>query len=382
MKLPKTRALVWKRNKLLLLDQRVLPHKTVWLTCRTWREAATAIRQMVVRGAPAIGITASHAVVLAARARKFRSVDEARRALTAASSGLLAARPTAVNLRWALERMERVWKAPFASVKQLVNDLAREAQTIEEEDRAANQAMGRLGAALLPRGSTLVTICNTGSLATGGLGTAFGVIWTAHQAGKVRNVFASETRPYLQGARLTAWELQKEHIPFELITDNMAGHLMKTEKIDAILVGADRIASNGDTANKIGTYSLAVLAAHHQVPFYVVAPFSTVDMSMPNGDGIPIEERSSDEVTSIRGVRVAPKGVKARHPAFDVTPASLITAIITERGVARPPFRDALHHQISSSSQDVTSAQAGVQQARPSFPAPACRQAGSAGMTA
>src|SRR5258708_28117199 len=187
MKLPKTRALVWKRNKLLLLDQRVLPHKTVWLTCRTWREAATAIRQMVVRGAPAIGITASHAVVLAARARKFRSVDEARRALTAASSGLLAARPTALNLRWALERMERVWKAPFASVKQLVNDLAREAQTIEEEDRAANQAMGRLGAALLPRGSTLVTLCNTGSLATGGPGQAVGVIWRARQAGTVSN---------------------------------------------------------------------------------------------------------------------------------------------------------------------------------------------------
>jgi methylthioribose-1-phosphate isomerase len=197
-------------------------------------------------------------------------------------------------------------------------------------------------------------------LATGGLGTAFGVIWTAFQDGKVHKVLASETRPYLQGARLTAWELQKERIPFELITDNMAAHLMKTEKIDAVLVGADRIAANGDTANKIGTYSLAVLASHHKIPFYVVAPLSTVDLSTPHGEAIPIEERSSEEVTSVRGVRVAPKGVKARHPAFDVTPASMITAIITEQGVARAPYEVSIQ-QLFSSSQDVTPVNAGVQ---------------------
>jgi methylthioribose-1-phosphate isomerase len=348
MKLPKTRALIWKNNRLFLLDQRLLPHKTQWLQCRSWRDAASGIRDMVVRGAPAIGITAAYGVVLAAQGRKIRGVDNARKELHAASEGLLKARPTAVNLRWALERMRKVWTGPFSQVQELVKDLLLEAQTIEDEDRSANVAMGRYGADLIPSGATLLTICNTGSLATGGLGTAFGVIWTAFQDGKVRNVLASETRPYLQGARLTAWELQKERIPFELITDNMAAHVMKTEKIDAVLAGADRIASNGDSANKIGTYSLAVLAAHHHVPFYIVAPLSTVDLSTPDGSGIPIEERSSDEVTSIRGVRVAPRGTRARHPAFDVTPAPLITAIITERGVARAPYLPALQRLVSA----------------------------------
>ena len=227
--------------------------------------------------------------------------------------------------------------------------IEREAIRIEEEDRACNTAMGRHGAALLPDEATVMTICNTGSLATAGLGTAFGVIWTAFHDGKIHKAIAAETRPYLQGARLTAWELQTEKIPFELITDSMAAHVMKTEPIHAVLVGADRIAANGDTANKIGTYSLAVLAAHHKIPFYVVAPMSTVDLSAPDGDSIPIEERSAEEVTTLRGIRITPKGVKARHPAFDVTPASMITAIITERGVARAPYRDALRNLFSSS---------------------------------
>jgi methylthioribose-1-phosphate isomerase len=354
MKLPKTRAFLWKKNRLLLIDQRALPHKTLWLTCRTWRDVAQGIQRMVVRGAPAIGCVAAYGIVLAALARKFRSGEDARRELSMASEGLLKARPTAVNLRWALERMRKVWEAPDTSVKELVKNLQIEAGEIENEDRAANQSMGRHGAALVPSGATLLTICNTGSLATAGLGTAFGIIWTAFQEGKVRKVLASETRPYLQGARLTAWELQKERIPFELITDNMAGHLMKTEKIDAVFVGADRIAANGDTANKIGTYSLAVLAAHHKIPFYVAAPTSTVDLSTPNGEAIPIEERSAAEVTTVRGIQIAPKGTKARHPAFDVTPASMITAIVTERGVARAPYVNALQLLFSNAAPAIS----------------------------
>jgi methylthioribose-1-phosphate isomerase len=351
MKLPQTRAFLWKKTRLLILDQRELPHRTVWKSARSWSDVARAIQQMVVRGAPAIGVTAAYGLVLAVKARRFKSLAEARHELDVAFAGLFSARPTAVNLRWALERMKKVWDSQLQGgakdLPALIKALESEAIQIEVEDRAANQAMGRFGAALLKTGSTLMTHCNTGSLATAGLGTAFGVLWTAHQQGKVHKVLASETRPYLQGARLTAWELQKEKIPFELITDNMAAHLMKTEKVDAVFVGADRIAANGDTANKIGTYSLAVLAAHHGIPFYIVAPLSTVDLATPDGRAIPIEERSMDEVTVIRGNRIAPKGIAARHPAFDVTPATLITAIITERGVAREPFRTSLNQLVS-----------------------------------
>ncbi len=317
---PKTRAFVWKKDRLLLLDQRLLPQKIRWVICRRWEDVARGIRDMVVRGAPAIGCVAAYGVVLAAR----------QHALPEAYEGLSAARPTAVNLRWALERMRRA-----ADVSQ---DLAREALAIEEEDRKANTRMGEFGAALLGPGSVMMTYCNTGSLATAGLGTAFGVLWTARRQGKLEKVIASETRPYLQGARLTAWELKQEKIPFELITDNMAAHVMKTEKIDGVIVGADRIAANGDTANKIGTYSLAVLARQHEVPFYVAAPTSTVDLRAATGQGIPIEERSMKEVTEIRGQAIAPPNIKARHPAFDVTPAEFITAIITEKGVAKPSY--------------------------------------------
>ena len=346
---PKTRAFVWKNNRLLLLDQRVLPQRLVWTSCTTWAQVAKGIRDMVVRGAPAIGCVAAYGLVLAARARKFRTREEQQKVLERAFDGLLEARPTAVNLRWALERMRQVWAKMERRATDsgndpaaLLNALEQEAVRIEEEDRESNRRIGQFGAALLPFDSVVLTHCNTGSLATAGLGTAFGVLWTAHQDHKIRKVIACETRPYLQGARLTAWELQQEKIPFELITDSMAAHLMKTEKINAVMVGADRIAANGDTANKIGTYSLAVLADYHEVPFYIAAPLSTVDLSTATGRGIPIEERSMAEVTEVRGRSIAPKNTIARHPGFDVTPADLLAGIITEKGVARPPFSDSL----------------------------------------
>ena len=342
MGLPKTRSFAWKKNRLMLLDQRLLPHETVWIPCTTWQQAAQGIHEMVVRGAPAIGCVAAYGIVLAAKSRPFPSVESAKRALAAADAGLLKARPTAVNLRWALERMRRIWSAPAADPDAMASELEREAMAIEQEDREANRRMGEFGASLVGSNATLLTHCNTGSLATAGLGTAFGVLWTAAQLNKVTKVLATETRPYLQGARLTAWELKNEKIPFELITDSMAAHVMATEKVDAVFVGADRIAANGDTANKIGTYNLAVLASYHHVPFYIVAPLSTVDLSTASGRDIPIEERSIDEVVTVRGQRLAPKGIRARHPAFDVTPANLISAIVTERGIARPPYTASL----------------------------------------
>ena len=354
MTLPKTRAFRWQQRQLKLLDQRILPQKVHWKTCRRWQDVAQGIQQMVVRGAPAIGVCTAYGIVLAAASLRTQSPTQVQKGLEQAAQGLLKARPTAVNLRWALERMRGVWQDGSKSTKDLIDRLEAEARQIEAEDLAANQTMGRLGAELIPRQATVLTYCNTGSLATAGLGTAFGVIWTAFQEGKIRKVLASETRPYLQGARLTTWELQKEHIPFELITDNMAAHLMKTEKIDAILVGADRIAANGDAANKIGTYSLAVLAAHHQIPFYVVAPLSSIDRSAPTGESIPIEERSVEEVTTIRGQRITPKGTKARHPAFDVTPAAMITAIVTEQGIARAPLSESVPNLFSSGTSSAS----------------------------
>jgi methylthioribose-1-phosphate isomerase len=307
---------------LFLLDQRLLPGQEVWLECRTASEVAAAIRDMVVRGAPAIGISAAFGLAMAAR----NGED-----LEAAAAELRRARPTAVNLAWAVDRM---MAHP--------GDLTAEAERILAEDIAANRAMGRFGAELLGGSATVLTHCNAGALATGGYGTALGVIRAAIESGKRVAVFADETRPYLQGARLTAWELQRDGIDVTLITDNMAGHFFQQGQFDAVIVGADRIAANGDTANKIGTYTVAVLAHAHGVPFYVAAPVSTIDPACPNGAGIPIEERSSDEVTEMHGSRIAPRGVSARHPAFDVTPARLISAIITERGVLRPPFEEAI----------------------------------------
>lgn len=335
----------WDGRALRVLEQRELPHKIRYILCRSHREAGRCITDMSVRGAPAIGCAAAFGLVLAAREKKFSSPEKFLAHLEAAKAALAATRPTAVNLFWALERMAKVWRAglPARDVQAFLSAaLEREARAIFDEDEASCRRMGEAGAALLPKDSVLLTHCNTGALATAGHGTALGVIRSAWAAGKVRNVLVDETRPYLQGARLTAWELSQEKIPYQVITDNMAGHLMKTEKVSAVLVGADRIAANGDSANKIGTYSLSILARHHGIPFYVVAPWTTVDLKTPDGAAIPIEERSHDEVLTVRGVRLAPQGAKARHPAFDVAPAELITAIVTDRGVARAPYTASL----------------------------------------
>ena len=305
----------WKGDRLELLDQRQLPDRTVYVTCRTAADVAQAIRDMVVRGAPAIGCAAAFGVVLSRGSSEGFEI-------------LAKSRPTAVNLFWALERMKQA------------KDLRSEAEAIYAEDIAANQAMGKHGAELIPERARVMTHCNTGALATAGYGTALGVI----RASKHKNisVIANETRPYLQGARLTAYELVQEGIPCTLITDSMAGHLMSKGEVDVVVVGADRIAANGDVANKIGTYALAVLAKRHGIPFYVAAPLSTFDPKIPDGSHIPIEERPATEVTGYGDKRWAPEGVSVRNPAFDVTPAELITGIICERGVVLSPNRERL----------------------------------------
>ena len=315
----------WRGDALELLDQRELPARSVYLSCRSAAEVATAIRDMSVRGAPAIGCAAAFGIAL----------DAKRRApLTAAFEVLAASRPTAVNLFWALERMRGAIERG--------KDAEAEALAIFAEDLAANRAMGKLGAELIPDGARVMTYCNTGALATSGHGTALGVVRSAIESGKRISVIACETRPYLQGARLTAWECAEEGIPCTLIADNMAGFLMSRNEIDVAIVGADRIAANGDVANKIGTYSVAILARRHTLPFYVAAPISSFDSQIADGSKIPIEERPADELTGYRGVRWAPVGVHVRNPAFDVTPAELISAIVCERGIAQPPGRESV----------------------------------------
>lgn len=311
----------WRGQSLELLDQRLLPGETRYVVCRTADEVAVAIRDMVVRGAPAIGVSAAFGLALAA----LDGSD-----VQAAAETLKHSRPTAVNLAWALQRMLKAFEEG--------RNLTVEAEAMYAEDIAANRRIGQFGAALLGQQSTVLTHCNAGALATAGYGTALGVVRAAIEGGKNVAVFADETRPYLQGARLTAWELQQDGIDVTLITDNMSGHFFQQGTFDAVIVGADRIAANGDTANKIGTYTVAVLAEAHGVPFYVAAPVSTIDVSCPSGASIPIEERSRDEVVSMFGRTIAPEGVKVRHPAFDVTPARLITAIITDQGVLRPAY--------------------------------------------
>ncbi|MEW6771488.1 MAG: S-methyl-5-thioribose-1-phosphate isomerase [Bacillota bacterium] len=336
-------TLRWENGTLRLLDQTLLPHKVSYLALKDYREVIRAIGRLSVRGAPAIGAAAAWAVVLAAMEAAQGGAEDFAARLQKAAEEVGAARPTAVNLRWAVARqlavVERLAGEPPEKV---VAELVREAAAIFEADVAANRAMGAYGAALLPREARVLTHCNAGALATCGYGTALGVIRAAHAAGKIKVVYADETRPLLQGARLTVFELRQEGIPVTLITDSMAGYLMAKKGLDAVIVGADRIAANGDVANKIGTYSLAVLARHHGVPFYVAAPFSTVDPETPDGTGIPIEERDPGEVTHLGGVPVAPAGTAVWNPAFDVTPHNLVTAIITERGVYYPPynFRD------------------------------------------
>ena len=305
----------WKGDRLELLDQRLLPGKTVYVICRSAAEVAQAIRDMVVRGAPAIGCAAAFGIVLSKGSPQSFEV-------------LAQSRPTAVNLFWALERMQKA------------QDLEAEAIAIYEQDLAANRAMGKLGAELIPERARIMTHCNAGALATAGYGTALGVIRASK--GKNISVIASETRPYLQGARLTAYELVQEGIPCTLITDSMAGHLMSKGEVDVVVVGADRIAANGDVANKIGTYPLAVLASRHGIPFYVAAPLSTFDLRIPDGSHITIEERPAAEVTGYRETRWAPEGVSVRNPAFDVTPAELITGIISEKGIVSAPYRESI----------------------------------------
>ena len=320
-----------------LIDQTRLPHELVTLTISDYRELADAIRTMKIRGAPAIGIAAAYGVVLGIQNLEQEAMLDNR--FEEIVETLKSTRPTAVNLFWALDRMRGVFRAHGqAALPALKENLLEEATRIHEEDIAANRRIGRYGAELLPDGATVLTHCNAGALATGGYGTALGVVRAAWEAGKLKSVLVDETRPRLQGARLTAWELQQDGIPFELVTDSMAGTLMAKGEIDAVIVGADRIAANGDTANKIGTYSLAVLAHHHGIPFYVAAPVSTIDGSIADGAKIPIEERDHEEVTHVHGAQIAPTDAHVRNPAFDVTPAALITAIITGQGVLRPPY--------------------------------------------
>jgi methylthioribose-1-phosphate isomerase len=333
-----------------LLDQSLLPQEVVYLHLDDEQQVADAISSLKVRGAPAIGVTAAFGMALALH-RLYReqgaslSLVDAQAHLQTTALLLRRTRPTAVNLFWAIDRMLSRAEQAIAqecSLPQLVARLCSEAQSIADEDVAACSRMGTYGAALIEDGDVLLTHCNAGALATAGMGTALSPIYVAHQTGKHVHVFVDETRPVLQGARLTAWELQQEGVPFTLITDNMAGHFMRKGAIKAVFVGADRIAANGDVANKIGTYSVAVLAHAHSLPFYVVAPCSTIDLSLPSGDLIPIEERRSEEVTMIGAVRIAPPNVSVANPAFDVTPHHYVTAIITERGVARAPFAEQL----------------------------------------
>jgi len=341
----------WEGDAVAFLDQTLLPTRENYLTCRTAPEVAAAITNMVVRGAPAIGVAAAMGIALGIKQASAKDEKALRNTLNAVCELMRQTRPTAVNLFWAIERM----KARFEELlpegtKRLAEGLEQEAIDIQTEDIAINRRMGKHGAELVPDGARILTHCNAGALATAGYGTALGVIRAAVEAGKKVHVYADETRPFLQGARLTTWELAKDDIPVTLITDNMAGHMMQRKKVDLVVVGSDRIAANGDVANKIGTYSVAVLAKEHGIPFYAVAPTSTFDLSIPSGDQIPIEQRDPKEVTHFRGVQIVPDGVGAEHPAFDVTPNRYVTAIVCENGVARAPFAEALR-RLSAKTQ-------------------------------
>ncbi len=330
----------WTDDGVVMIDQTRLPTEETYVTCRNYSEVADAIRTMIIRGAPAIGVAAAMGVALGVAHADPAGLDAQ---LAKISAELASTRPTAVNLFWAIDRMNRLYQTvrhlPWEEIR---DRMIAEAKLVREEDIEINNAIGRHGAPLVPDGKTVLTHCNAGALATAGYGTALGVVRAAVAAGKDIDVFADETRPFLQGARLTVWELQRDGIRATLITDNMAGHFLHSGRIGCVVVGADRIAANGDVANKIGTYPVAVLAKENNVPFYVAAPVSTLDLSLPHGDHIPIEERGAAEVTHVFGVRVAPEGTAVRNPAFDVTPSRYVTAIITERGVARAPFEKSL----------------------------------------
>jgi methylthioribose-1-phosphate isomerase len=332
----------WTPEGVVMIDQTRLPRETTYVTCRDYKEVADAIRTMIIRGAPAIGVAAAMGVALGA----LKAADlEAE--MPVICETLAKTRPTAVNLFWAIDRMNALYQSQRgSSLDAIRTSLVKEAQQIKLEDIAINEAIGRNGAPLVPDGKTVLTHCNAGALATAGYGTALGVIRAAVASGKKIDVFADETRPFLQGARLTAWELQQDGILTTLITYNMAGHFLKSGRIGCVVVGADRIAANGDVANKIGTYSVAVLARENNIPFYVAAPISTLDLTLASGDQIPIEERAASEVTHIQGVHMAPDDIAVANPAFDVTPNRYVTGIITERGVARAPFITSLRNLV------------------------------------
>jgi methylthioribose-1-phosphate isomerase len=345
----------WTGEGVVILDQRRLPTEEILYTYTDYREVAKAIREMIIRGAPAIGVAAAMGAALGVLHSPAKSIEALRAEFAEICDALAKTRPTAADLFWALERM----KGRFDELTSGTSDLGKirqgmvqEAQQVHLEKKATDEAIGRFGTEFMPREGQVMTHCNAGALATGGIGTALGVIRVAFEQGKKLHVLVPETRPFLQGSRLTAWELHKGGIPLTLITDNMVGHFLKSGKVRAVVTGADRIAANGDTANKIGTYQIAVLAKENNVPFYIAAPVSTFDLSIPDGEHIPIEERSAGEVTHFQGVRVAPD-VHAAHPAFDVTPARYIAAIFTERGVARAPYTDSLRALASASASAV-----------------------------
>jgi methylthioribose-1-phosphate isomerase len=339
------RTIEWTDEGVVMIDQRRLPTHELYPIFKTHDEVAVAIEEMVVRGAPAIGVAAAMGIALGMRNSAAESPDEFDKDFIRVCERLLVTRPTAVNLFWAVERMRWAFKhgrRDGASIDQIRKLLVSEALAIHREDVESNQRMGAFGADLIPDNGTVLTHCNAGALATAGFGTALGVIRAAVEAGKNIRVFADETRPFLQGARLTAWELAKENIPVTLITDSMAGHFLKAGEVDCVIVGADRIAANGDVANKIGTYMVAVAAHENNIPFYVAAPLSTIDLSLSSGDQIPIESRADEEVTHFHGQQVAPEGVKVANPAFDVTPHRYVSAIITDAGVAHEPYDTSL----------------------------------------
>ena len=338
-------TIAWQDSDIVMIDQRKLPGAEVYVTCRSVNDVAKAIKTMVIRGAPAIGVCAAMGLALGAERSKATGTKQFTTEFQRNSDLLAATRPTAVNLFWAIERMKQSFASGALageSVDQLKARLRAEADRIHDDDVAGCRAIGAHGATLVPAEACILTHCNAGALATAGYGTALGVIRGAVEAGRKVRVLADETRPFLQGARLTAWELVKDGIDTTVITDNMAGAIMRAGEIDLVVVGADRIAANGDTANKIGTYSVAVLAKEHGIPFYVAAPWSTIDLATLDGDAIPIEERDAREVTHVGSVQLAPEGAHVRNPSFDVTPSKYITAIITERGIVRPPFLDNL----------------------------------------
>ena len=348
-------TIAWEDGEVVMIDQRKLPSREVYVRCRTGRDVAKAIRTMVIRGAPAIGVAAAMGVALELRRSTATGTTQLATEFYRTCDLLAATRPTAVNLFWAIERMKRVFAGAMRagqSTDDLTATIDAEAARIHDEDIASCRALGQHGAEVVPDEGRVLTHCNAGALATGGYGSALGVVRAAVEAGKRVVVYADETRPFLQGARLTAWELLRDGIETTVITDGMVGALMQSGRVDLVVVGADRIAANGDVANKIGTYTVAVLAREHDVPFYVAAPVSTIDLATPDGSGIPIEERDAREVTHLGALQLTPDGTRVWNPAFDVTPARLVAGIITERGICRPPFTESLKYVCSKEARD------------------------------